>query len=397
MNPFRRGAFAIVVVVALMGGIAQAWDPASASAGGLEWVRQFRFQRGCWTQGVAVDGSGVYVVGETFRSGGDGVGGFLTKYDLDGTRLWSRTHLGSAGDPVFAVAAGPSGVYVVVAIHHAHSVRFRLRRYQQDGDLAWTLSFDRETFPQGLAVDGSGAYIVGRVARHVRNASKARSLSFAMKISAAGKQVWSDRFGLQSDASAISVDSRGFSVVGLAADGLWGHASAGGTDAYIRRFSTSGKPLWTRQFGTADNDEATAVAGDATGEYVAGTTGLAPQTSFVRKFDASGHSVWHHSISTAFPLTTVNSATPATSGSGVALAISEEDLAGAVETSDGLVRTYDADGLVTGTQHVGTDDADELAGAVSSEGDIYVAGTTIGSFPGYPVTHEADAFVARIP
>jgi hypothetical protein len=175
MNLFRRGAFAIVVVVAVIGGIAQAWDPAPASAGGLEWVRQFRFQRGCWTKGIAVDGSGVYVVGETFRPGGDGVGGFLTKYDLDGTQLWSRLHLGAAGDPVFAVAAGQSGVYILVAIHHAHSVRWRLRRYHDDGRLAWSLSFDRETFPQGLAVDSSGVYVVGRVALHVRDASKARS------------------------------------------------------------------------------------------------------------------------------------------------------------------------------------------------------------------------------
>jgi hypothetical protein len=397
MSGLRRAVFRVVFVLLLGQIVIQTWGTQAAVADAPVWVRQFHFEDGTWTKGIAADASGIYVVGESFRSGGHAFHGFLTKYDFDGDRLWSRFHFGPQDDPVTDVAAGPSGVYVLASVGQPHATEWRLRRYHRDGDLVWSHPFDQYTTPAGLAVDASGVYVVGRVSFLPRHSRHARLESFATKISATGKQLWFDRFGTTSGANGVSQDADGFTVVGTASDGLWGNGSAGGTDAYIRRYSPDGVSLWTRQFGTTGDDEATAVAGDATGQYVAGVTGDGPQTSFVRKFDPAGRSLWHHRLSRDVPFTNVTSAIPALSGTGVNVAGSGRDLSGGTGASgDGFVRGYDADGEVVFTDVIGTADADGLDGIASSAGATFVAGTTQGAFPGYPTPHYDDAFVARV-
>jgi hypothetical protein len=86
-------------------------------------------------------------------------------------------------------------------------------------------------------------------------------------------------------------------VAGSTSGTLEGQTSAGGGDAFVRKYDASGAVLWTQQFGSASSDAAHSVAVDGAGNVlVAGSTGgtLEGQTSagdydaFVRKFDSSG-------------------------------------------------------------------------------------------------------------
>src|SRR2546426_243908 len=103
-------------------------------------------------------------------------------------------------------------------------------------------------------------------------------------------QVRSSRFV---EADGIAVDASGVYVAGLTWDALPGQTSAGSGDAFLRKYDASGNVLWTRQFGSSDVDQADNIAVDASGAYVAGdTAGAFPgQTSaggvdaFVRKYD----------------------------------------------------------------------------------------------------------------
>jgi len=74
-------------------------------------------------------------------------------------------------------------------------------------------------------------------------------------------------------AYALAVDAGGnILVAGLTSGSLSG-ASAGGFDAFVRKYDPKGNELWTRQFGTAKWDEAHALAVDAGGNIlVAGYT-----------------------------------------------------------------------------------------------------------------------------
>jgi uncharacterized protein (TIGR03437 family) len=75
----------------------------------------------------------------------------------------------------------------------------------------------------------------------------------------------------------VGADSSGPFIVGFTAGTLPDQSSAGGGDAFVRKYDASGNLEWTRQFGSTGGDSATAIATNSTGVYVAGdTTGTLP-------------------------------------------------------------------------------------------------------------------------
>src|SRR5206468_278053 len=98
----------------------------------------------------------------------------------------------------------------------------------------------------------------------------------------------------QDPARSVVADGNVYVVGDIPFAALPGQTSAGDADAYVRKYDASGTELWTRQFGTADDDLANGIAVDGSGVYVTGyTTGALPgQTNaglddaYVRKNDA---------------------------------------------------------------------------------------------------------------
>ena len=95
---------------------------------------------------------------------------------------------------------------------------------------------------------------------------------------------WIRQFGSASDdlVWGVALDATGVYVVGATNGTLPGQTSAGGTDAFVRKYNINGNEQGTRQFDTARGGVAQGVVGvDATGVYVVGGTGgaLPGQTS----------------------------------------------------------------------------------------------------------------------
>lgn len=112
--------------------------------------------------------------------------------------------------------------------------------------------------------------------------------------------VWTRQFGSGGDdyAQGVDVDGAGnVYVVGWTTGALPGQASAGGFDPFLRKYDPAGQELWTRQFGSFDDDDAYGVAVDREGNvFVAGSIfgALPGQASagqldaFVDKFGSAG-------------------------------------------------------------------------------------------------------------
>jgi hypothetical protein len=107
------------------------------------------------------------------------------------------------------------------------------------------------------------------------------------------------------DARGVFVDSSGdVHVVGITGGTLPDQTSEGGEfDAFIRKYSSDGDEIWTRQFGTSGSDVANRVSADSSGGvYVVGsTTGTFPsqtseggQDAFLAKFSNDDHNKKHH-------------------------------------------------------------------------------------------------------
>jgi hypothetical protein len=160
---------------------------------------------------------------------------------------------------------------------------------------------------------------------------------------------WVDEFGTSESEVAWGVAVQGTDVYvdGWTSGELPGQTSAGLADGYVRRVDATGNEVWTRQFGTSEDDFIVALAVDATGVYAAGSTSgtLPGQTK--------------------------------------------------VGGSDAILVKYDLDGNELWTVQFGTDSADFPSNVVVDATGVYVVGNTYGTFPGQTNRGDADVFLTR--
>lgn len=205
-----------------------------------------------------------------------------------------------------------------------------------------------------------------------------------------GEPLWSRDFGSAGDvrAFAIAVDRFGNSFVAGDATGALAGASNGGIDAFVRAYGADGNHVWTRQFGTAQDDVANAAAVDAHGNlYVAGATrgplegaNAGGADGFLRKYDSGGAELWTAQFGTIED-DAVYAIALDLDGYPVLVGTTHGDLSQAVSgASDMFVRQYDASGDHQWTAMHGGSGPDEGRGvAVHEDGNIFVSGSTEGT------------------
>lgn len=326
--------------------------------GELAWRRQFgtpmkdRATSVAQAEGVITDG--IYVGGWSagdFATANQGANdGFVARLDRFGNRIW-RVAIGTAGeDQVTGVAITP------------------------DGQRIAAVGFTSGT----LAAGGGGG-----------------EDAFVRVIGARGTTVWTRQFGTAAADRALAVafaPDGDLIVVGVTGGGLAGQPHAGAEDLFVTRLAGSdGATRWTRQFGTAVNDRAAAVAVAPDGWIaVAGTSngafagpGAGSSDAFVLRLEANGSEAWRRVVGTP----------QSDQGEGVAVAPDGGILLagytfGAVAApnagaSDGFLVRLEPDGGETWRRQWGTF-AFEAARAVAVDrlGQIAVAGQTDGAFAG---------------
>src|SRR6266700_539846 len=258
---------------------------------------------------------------------------------------------------------------------------------------------------RSVATDSSGEYVAGSTQGTLAGQMSAGGAdAFLRKYEVAGTEIWTRQFGTSGAEGAYAVAANGSAVyvAGITNGTLPGQTNAGDVDAFVREYDTAGTLLWTRQFGTPAGDFALAAAADASGVYIAGyTDGTFPgQTNaggaFVRKYDAAGTEGWTRQF---------NASGGSTYGWAVASDGSSVYVAGQTDgtlpgqssagTWDAFVRKYDAAGAELWTRQFGTSSF-ELTWAVAADpSGVYVAGTTAGALPGQTNAGAWDAFVRK--
>ena len=267
-----------------------------------------------------------------------------------------------------------------------------------------------------VAVDGAGnVYVVGDSDGILPGQTDIVPgfYAYVRKYDSEGNELWTRQFGtIELDfGNAVAVDGAGnVYVAGHTAGGtLPGQTNFGHEDAFLRKYDSQGDEVWTRQFGTPENDEATGVAVDAQGSvYIGGITlGTLPdQTSaghwdaYVRKYDPQGREVWTRQFGTAGD---DNAPGLAADGPGqlYVAGVTEGPLPGQTHLgrSDAYLRKYDGDGKEIWTRQFGTPGNDHSMGlAISSDGRLYVAGFTsarsgLTPLPGQTYYGRADSFI----
>jgi hypothetical protein len=263
------------------------------TAGNEVWTRQFGGGGGEGAWGVALDQAGnAYVVGTTRaaltgQSPAGGFDAFVRRYDPAGNEVWTR-QFGTEGDEgARGVALDARGNVLVVGSTDrplaggtsAGGYDVYVRQYDGAGNELWTRQFGSAADDYGVAVAvdrGGQALVVGSADRALPGQSSAGGTdAFLRSFDATGTVRWTKQFGTETidDAWGVAIDAAGRAyVVGSTEQNLPGQRSAGGSDVFVRQYDADGDEVWTRQFGTEERDLAYAVAVDAAGPRIVGST-----------------------------------------------------------------------------------------------------------------------------
>lgn len=333
--------------------------------GNVLWTSQFGTPAEDNALDISVDVSGVYVAGYTFGSfpgeaDASGSDAFVRRYDTEGNVLWTSQFGSSAGLRAQGIAAHASDVYAAGYTAGALSGQTSaggldafVLKYDADGNLLWTSQFGStaDEWQPRIAVDASGVYIAG----YTRGTLPGQTSSgfddaFFRKYDLDGNVVWTRQFGTSTfdAATDVAVDASGVYVIGLTRGTLAGQTSVGGWDYYIQKYDGAGNVVWTRQFGSTDDDYGPRGDVDPSGVYVAGyTTGTIPGQTNAGLYDS-------------------------------------------------LVYKYDTHGTIVWSRQFGTEEVDAAAGIAANPSEVYVVGSTSGAFPGQTNAGGADAFVVKL-
>lgn len=254
-----------------------------------------------------------------------------------------------------------------------------VRTFDVTGAELWTSEFGAtggSVATQVVAKDGN-VFVAGQAAGALTEKKSTGSLAFVRKYDTLGREEWTQQFGYgdQTGVSGLSADANGDVYVAGWVDGrLAGQTEAGQYDGFVVKFSSAGRTVWVRQFGTRAQDRAISLTPDAAGVTVGYLTGDSDDqlTAQVRHYAADGNA----GPSVTLPLSAGEAVfrLSADAAGNVYMAGSEQH-----ENGHGFVRKYDLNGKEVWTRSVKKLDAtstDAVDVVVDATGGVFVAGRT---------------------
>ena len=294
-------------------GLADAFLVKFNSDGTKAWSRHVggKFNDGSFGVSTANDGS-IYITGST-RSSFDGQIGFgdedafITKFNSDGSKLWTRILGGTSYDGAREVSvAGDGSIYIVGSANsesfdgqskNSNNASGYLTKFNSNGSIVWTKRLALHG-PQDISISSDGSI-------HIVTYSR------LTKFNSEGSQVWTILLGESHggtadwmfDASGVSTFSDGsIYVTGNFHTGLDGQISNGMQDIFLTKFNSDGSKVWTRILGGSSNDHAYEISAAADGSvYIAGYTeskifdtqiNNGREDAFIAKFNSDGSRSW---------------------------------------------------------------------------------------------------------
>lgn len=335
-----------------------------------------------------------------------------------------QTTMGPEVDAVRATAAGPDGsVYVLGEVDAKTGDQtikgdrdVVLLRYDAAGKLTYSRTVGAANSASGYALavgpDGKVAVagsVTGALDAGASGPDAKSADSFVTVFSADGDELWTRRQAATAadEARAVTFGADGsVFVVGRTRSAMNPSQTAQGDwDSYVQGFAANGTPTFTRQFGSAGADRATAVAVDGTSLLVGGVEN---GRAVVRRFDLStpsspvaagtrdlgflqGGEIAGLAVSGGRLIVAGTSANPGLDAGSVTRAHSGGTDAFAASLS--LDLTADAADRLA---YYGGAGEDTATGVAVSGGKVWLTGRAGAELPGSPSTGQKDGYLARL-
>jgi NADH:ubiquinone oxidoreductase subunit 3 (subunit A) len=242
------------------------------------WTRSWG-KLGTTAKSVAVDGSNIYVVGDTevtHMNGGvpkTSNDVFILKYDLNGNLLWNRTWGYDLDDFALSVAIDRAYIYIAGCTNSTwgQSDEALVLKYDVNGNYIWSKTTGKKSgcSASGIAIDSTYIYITA----YRRMATG----SFIQKYDMNGKLVWNKSYSTKG-AYCLAIDNANIYIAG---------------NGFVQKCDKNGDLKWDIHLYDENNYEVTSLAIDSNSIYLVGGTysGESGQL-FVFKYDKSGNFDW---------------------------------------------------------------------------------------------------------
>jgi len=171
---------------------------------------------------------------------------------------------------------------------------------------------NKEEYARNHVTDKKGnIYISGNTQGVMQDQNFGNNDGFVTKIDSSGHLVWSRQFGSagNEDVQWSAIDAKGNIFVVGSTTGVLGEKHMGKEDIFLVKYSPEGNKIWTKQFGTDSTDIGLGIFADAKGFiYLAGATmgtlgkaSSGSQDAFIMKLDNNGVPVFVQQFGTAAP------------------------------------------------------------------------------------------------
>lgn len=362
---------------------------------------------------LIIDNSGnIYIVGtadgdimDQTNNGGSDI--LLAKFDADGLLLWVRLIGGAGNDGGSAITLDPEGnIYITgwtlssfnSQINNGGS-DFFIVKYQSNGNYLWTRIFGGSSQDSGydIQIDQYGyLYVVGDTNSTFPSYSennKGATDAFVVKYySDGGVFQWIKLIGDTNNdyARAIAINGSTLFVAGYTYSSFGGQLNNGGQDAFVVELGNDKTYHWTKFIGSTEDDKAIDIIykdyiyiTGYTSSSFDGNTNQGLKDAFISKLQGGGSPavIWTKFVGS--------------SGWDEAYKINIDDnnyiyivgktdgyLNNQVNSGyyDAFIVKIDANNEIIFTRLIGSQQDDDAIAIIISGTNIYIAGTTQGSF-----------------
>ncbi len=397
----------------------------------LAWVKEVRVESsGGLEGGIAFDSdNNLYLAAESLINfNGDLNVGYqdilVIKYGAAGDMLWSDQTGTASTDMVDDIAFDKSAnvLYVTgsttLSLHDQDVIGDRdiyIISYDAEGNRLWTImdGTAQEERPYGMALDSSGNIFIAGVTHGNFDGNTVAPTGrdiFVAKYNSSGTKIWTRQ--LQGDnwerAGGIAVDSSdNIYITGYTgSDKLGGEVTNGSINSFVIKYSNGGVRLWTRIISSANSEYGHGVATDSndnvfvtgmtTGDFE-GNINQGGYDQFTAKYNTNGALIW---------ITLTGGAQTDVGRDIVVDSFDRIYIAGSIgklesgDIFDSGLTMFDTDGVevwnVQSSPEYGTIRTDQAYYlALDSAENIYINGTTYGSFLSIDEAASNKVFVAK--
>lgn len=255
-------------------------------------------------------------------------------------------------------------------------------------------------FGRSIHVDSNNnIYVIGNTVGSIAGYSNngEHDIIFG-KFDSNGNQIWSKQIGSNTFDFGYSItsDVNGYVyIAGYTWGTIAGATSNGHHDIILAKYDDLGNQIWIKQVGTFTEDVAFSMVLDVDGNiYIAGNT---VWSILLAKYDNNGNEVWTRNFGSSGE-DYARSIAIDSQGNIVITGVAGSNLSGNTSngSNDVFVAKYDSNGNEIWVRQFGTSDDDRgYSVTIDNLNNVYVTGTTLGSFAGYSNQGNFDVIVSK--